>query len=196
MVGFFYGVNYDGGMNEESKNNEIEMLYEGKFVNMVRRGRWEYASRTQVEGIVGIVGLTEAGELVLVEQYRVPVGVNVIELPAGLVGDTDEFSGEGLQAGAERELLEETGYAGEDWALLCAGVPSAGICDEVITLFGARGLKKVGEGGGDGSESIVCHLVPLGELEGWLAVQQKAGKMIDLKIFSGLYHMQKMLGDL
>lgn len=193
MVGFFYGVNYDGGMNDKPDQNEIEMLYEGKFVNMVRRGRWEYASRTKVEGIVGIVGLTEAGELVLVEQYRAPVGVNVIELPAGLVGDTDEFAGEGLQGGAERELLEETGYAGEDWALLCAGVPSAGICDEVITLFGARGLKKVGEGGGDGSESIVCHLVPIEELEGWLTGQQEAGKMIDLKIYAGLFCLREKL---
>ena len=83
--------------------------YHGRYLGMKERNHWEYAYRTNASGVVVIVPVTEAGELVLVEQYRVPVESRVMELPAGLVGD-DADPGESLQQGAQRELIEETGF--------------------------------------------------------------------------------------
>ena len=51
-----------------------EILASGKFMQMVRSGRWEYARRHTAEGAVAILATTDAGELVLVEQHRVPMG--------------------------------------------------------------------------------------------------------------------------
>src|SRR5436190_21784999 len=87
-----------------------EVLYEGKFRRYVRRGGWEYVARRNVTGIVGIIAVTDDGKLVLVEQFRPPVGKNVIEIPAGLAGDVAGSEHEALAEAARRELLEETGY--------------------------------------------------------------------------------------
>ena len=63
--------------------------WQGKFIAAKTRGRWEYVSRTR--GIRAAVILpVDAGEVVLVEQYRVPLGRSCLELPAGLIGDEDE----------------------------------------------------------------------------------------------------------
>jgi ADP-ribose pyrophosphatase len=166
---------------------EGQTLYDGKYLRLVKVGRWEYVSRKKVSGIVGIVAVTDAGKLVLVEQYRVPVGRNVIELPAGLAGDVAGQEAEPMEAAARRELLEETGYEAREMIALTAGVASAGLCDEVIQLMRATGLKKVAAGGGDASERITVHEVPLGEVEAWLAQRRKEGKLLDLKIYGALY---------
>ena len=66
----------------------LEVMWEGKFVRALRRGKWEYASRTG--GIRAVVILAEhEGKVILVEQPRVPPDCRCIELPAGLVGDDD-----------------------------------------------------------------------------------------------------------
>ena len=70
---------------------------------------------------------------------------------------------------------------------VASGVPSAGICDEVITLFVAAGLQKKVEAHRDGTEHITTHLIPLSKLEAWLRRQQKKGKQVDLKVYSALY---------
>src|SRR5580704_13589060 len=85
-------------------------LFEGKHIRMVARGDWEYAERKNVTGIVAIIAVTAEGKLLLVEQYRPPLGKTVIELPAGLAGDIAGQEGEAMVTAARRELLEETGY--------------------------------------------------------------------------------------
>ena len=87
-----------------------EVIAATRHLQLVRRGGWEYVERPNVTGIVVIVPVTRDGELVLIEQYRVPVDRPVIELPAGLAGDVPGTEGERLEAAARRELLEETGY--------------------------------------------------------------------------------------
>src|SRR5437763_3303193 len=134
-----------------------ELVYEGKHVRLVRRGTWEYVTRKKTTGIVGIIAVTEEGKLLLVEQPRAPIGVNVVELPAGLAGDVAGQEAEELANAAHRELLEETGYAAEKMEFLADGTASAGITDEIISLFRATGLRKVGAGEGDGSEQITLH---------------------------------------
>lgn len=166
--------------------SDVELLYRGKHLHLVRRGTWEFARRPNVCGIVGIVAVTRAAELILVEQFRPPVNARVIELPAGLAGDLADAPVEDLAVAAKRELLEETGYAAATMEVLAAGPVSAGLSDEVITLFRAKGLTKQSDGGGDGSEQITVHQVPLGGIDAWLDGQRRAGKMIDLKVYAGL----------
>ena len=162
-------------------------LYDGKYIRLVRESGWEFVRRKNVSGIVGIVAVTDDRRLVLVEQYRPPVGRPVIELPAGLAGDVAGSESEALADAARRELLEETGYAAAEMTQLCAGTASAGLGDEVVTLFRATGLKKVGAGEGDGHEKITLHEVALDGIEQWLDAQAAGGKLVDLKVYSGLY---------
>jgi ADP-ribose pyrophosphatase len=164
-----------------------QVVYDGKFLRMLTRDGWEYASRKNLSGIVGIVGLTAAGELLLIEQFRPPIGKVVIEIPAGLAGDVAGSERESLATAARRELLEETGYTATRLRQIAVGVPSAGICDEVITLFLATGLKKTSPAHADSSEQITTHLVPVDKVQTWLKRQIKAGKTVDLKVYSALY---------
>jgi len=169
-----------------SESNEVTVA-EGKYVRLVRQGGWEFARRKGISGIVGIVAVTDDGKLVLVEQYRAPVGANVIELPAGLAGDAKGHEREDLADAARRELLEETGYEARSMQRVAAGAASAGMTDEIITLFRATGLTKTGEGAGDETEDITVHEVPLAGITDWLAAQERGGKLIDLKVYCGLY---------
>lgn len=166
-----------------------EILYEGTYSRFVRDDRWEYVERRNVSGIVLIIALTEERRVVLVEQYRAPIGRAMIELPAGLAGDLPGESHESLADAALRELEEETGYRATSMEFLTEGPPSAGITSEVLTLFLARGLKKVGPGGGDETEDITVHEVPLEGVERWLEDKQREGYPIDMKIFAGLYYL-------
>ena len=161
-------------------------IAEGKRVRLVRRGDWEYVTRKKSSGIVAIVAVTDDGKLVLVEQCRPPVAKSVIELPAGLVGDEAGHEQEALTDAARRELLEETGYEASEMTFLTEGVPSAGITDEIITLLRATGLKKTGKGEGDGCEQITLHEVAVDRVPSWLEGQRNAGRLVDLKIYSGL----------
>ena len=70
---------------------------------------------------------------------------------------------------------------------LAAGAASAGMTDEIITLFRATGLKKTGEGTGDETEDITVHEVALAEVVPWLVEQERSGKLVDLKVYCGLY---------
>ncbi len=163
-----------------------DVLYDGKFLRYVRRGNWEFVQRKKVSGIVGIVAVTAERKLLLVEQYRVPVKCNVIEIPAGLAGDIAGQENEALELAAARELFEETGYEAKKFTQLTAGAVSAGLTDEFITLFRAEELKKVNAGGGDGTENIVVHEIPLSDVRRWLDERRRGGTMIDLKVYSGL----------
>lgn len=170
----------------------IEVIAEGKFVRLVRQGRWEFAQRRNTTGIAVIVARTDEQEIVLVEQFRPPIGKNVIELPAGLIGDIPGQEDEAFETAARRELLEETGFEAKTWSRLGEGPPSAGMISEWITLFGATGLTRVHEGGGDESEDITVHLVAMSTVDAWLQEKAEAGVAIDPKVYAGLYHAGRM----
>jgi ADP-ribose pyrophosphatase len=170
-----------------------EVLYEGKFLRYVRRGKWEYVTRKNISGIVGIVAVTDEGKLLLVEQFRPPMGKRVIEIPAGLAGDVAGSEHEKLAEAAKRELLEETGYEAREMIEVVQGASSAGICDEVITMFVARGLVRKGDAHGDGSEEITLHEVPLKEVPAWVASRLKTSVAVDLKVYAALYFAQSQM---
>lgn len=167
-----------------------ETLHEGRFLRLMRRGRWEYAERVHPGGAVAIVAVTPAGELLLVEQYRAPLGHAVIELPAGLVGDDADRETESWQAAAARELEEETGWRAGRLERLTGGPTTPGLSNETVILARAFDLERVADGGGDASENIIVHAVPLEDVTGWLEARQREGLPPDAKIFAGLFFLR------
>ena len=160
-----------------------EIVWKGRFLQMAQRGRWEFVQRVGSSGVVGIIAVTADRRLILVEQNRLPVGGCVIELPAGLAGDVSGNEQETLELAARRELLEETGYSGGTWSQSWDGPSSAGLTDEMLQLFLARNVRKTGDGGGDASESIVVHEIPLGDLPQFLKRRRADGTLVDLKVY-------------
>jgi ADP-ribose pyrophosphatase len=167
--------------------NEITLIAAGKFMDFVKRGKWEFVARKNLSGIVAVVAVNARDELILVEQYRGAVDGRSIELPAGLVGDEADKRDEALADAATRELLEETGYRAQRMEYLFSGAASSGITDEIIAFFRAVNPEKVAAGGGDHAEDIIVHEVPLAEVAGWLNEQCEAGAACDIKIYAGLY---------
>jgi ADP-ribose pyrophosphatase len=161
----------------------------GNYLNLLSKDHWEFVRRTNNSGIVVIVALTPERKVLLVEQHRPPVGSSVIELPAGLAGDIPGQEDEDLSVAALRELEEETGYTATSMTQVAYGPISAGLTDETITLFLAKGLSRIGPGGGDESEDITIHEVPLDQIDSWLKAQPDRGCLIDPKIYAGLYFL-------
>jgi len=175
-------------MKEE---HQLRVLAEGKYVRLVARGRWEWAERTNTSGAVVIVAVTSDRQLVLIEEYRHPLSARVVELPAGLVGDEPGTGEEDLVEAAKRELFEETGCVSQQWRHLIEGPSSPGLTNEHYTMFLALDAKKVGAGGGDDSEDIHVHMVPLDQVETWLQERQRQGLLVDPKVYTGLYFAAK-----
>ena len=156
-----------------------EIMWQGKFVTAKRNGKWEYVSRSR--GIKAAVILAVEDEhVLLVEQYRVPLGKNCIELPAGLIGDHGEDE-DPLEA-AGRELEEETGYRAARLETLGEYYSSPGMVSESFTLVRATSLSKVSEGGGVEGEGITPHRVALGQLSDFIAAKRAEGCGIDVKL--------------
>jgi ADP-ribose pyrophosphatase len=168
-------------------------LYEGKYKRLVREGDWEFIERVNCWGIVGILAMTDDKKVILVEQYRVPVGNRAIEFPAGLADGAGGSHGETLEETAHRELLEETGYQAERMIYCTEGPISSASNADIMVLYLAQGLKKVAPGGGDHLESITVHEVPLGEIDEWLGKKEKEGILVDSKIYAGLYLLTRIL---
>jgi ADP-ribose pyrophosphatase len=170
-----------------SNPDEKTVIAEGRYIRLVKRGRWEFVERTNASDVVVIVAITDDREIVLVEQFRPPLSTRVIELPAGLVGDVvSDFDEEPAEA-ARRELLEETGYEAKTLEPIFSGPPSAGLSSELVTFYRATGLRNVDSGGGDETEEIQVHVVKLGNIDAWLARRREFGALIDPKVFAGIY---------
>lgn len=160
-----------------------QVLAEGHYLKLVRRGTWEYAERTRNIRAVAILAVTGDRELVLTEQYRIPLGRSVIDLPAGLVGDEAGQEEELLEVAARRELTEETGFEANSMTLLVNGPTTAGLASEMVAFYLASNVRKVGTGGGVGAEEIRVHCVPLERVMTWLNHQENSGMLIDVKTF-------------
>ena len=156
-----------------------EVMWAGKFIRAIRRGKWEYASRTNNIGAVVILAEHE-GKVILVEQPRVPLGKRSLELPAGLVGDQDPDAT--VESTAVKELEEETGFTAERVERLGEFYASPGMVSEGFTLVRATGLRKIGEGGGDENEDIEVHLVPRPDVPAFIAQKRSEGYAIDVKL--------------
>jgi ADP-ribose pyrophosphatase len=159
--------------------SEARTAWSGKYIQVMVDGRWEYVLRARSIGAAVILAIDD-GHVILVEQYRVPLGANCLELPAGLVGD--EEAGEAIETAALRELEEETGYTAESIEAVGKFASSPGMVGETFTLVRARGVKRIADGGGIGEENITMHRVALAEVPAFIAARRAAGVIIDVKL--------------
>ncbi|WP_339824645.1 NUDIX hydrolase [uncultured Arenimonas sp.] len=166
-------------------SDEPVVMCEGKYLRLVKRGHWEYAERTNAGSAVIVIAVTPERKLLFVEQFRIPMGAPTIEMPAGLVGDLDEA--DTMEEAARRELLEETGWRADEGKVLMVGPTSSGMSNELIAFVRARGLTRVNAGGGDATEDITVHEVPVDEAPRWLAGKMAAGYSMDPKLWAGLW---------
>jgi NTP pyrophosphohydrolases including oxidative damage repair enzymes len=122
-----------------------ETVFKGRVLTVrvddVRMSDGTVAKREVVAhpGAVGVVALDGDGKIVLVNQYRPPVGARLDELPAGLL----DVPGESALDCAKRELYEEAGLAADEWNVLLDLHTSPGMTNEAVRLFLARGLSGV-----------------------------------------------------
>ena len=163
----------------EEKTDRPQVMWEGKYVRAIKQGRWEYVSR--VGEVRAVVILAEyEGKMILVEQYRVPIGGRCLELPAGLVGDTDRNAT--VEGTAIKELEEETGFTAERVERLGDFHASPGMVSESFTLVRAHGVRRSGDGGGTEHEDIKVHLVPRADIPAFVADKRAQGLAIDVKL--------------
>jgi ADP-ribose diphosphatase len=156
-----------------------QVMWEGKFVRALKRDKWEYASRTNNIGAVVILAEYE-GKVILIDQPRVAPDCRCIELPAGLVGDTDPNAS--VESTAIKELEEETGFTADRVERLGEFFASPGMLSEAFTLVRAHGVRKIGEGGGDEHEDINVHLVPRAEIPNFVEQKRAEGFGVDVKL--------------
>jgi ADP-ribose diphosphatase len=155
----------------------LKTIFEGKHVAVRERDGWEFVERKNATEAVAVIAVTDDGEVVLTEQYRRPVDARVIDWVAGLLDSSKD-----VEATARQELEEEAGFACDTIERLASGPTSPGITSEIVHLVRARGLRRVGPGGGVGGETITVHLVPRDELAAWLRGKEAEGILVDLKV--------------
>jgi len=162
-----------------SHSEDEAIVWQGRFITAKTRGKWEYVSRAR--GIKAAVILAvDKDHVLLVEQYRVPLGAPCLELPAGLIGD--ETEGESIEIAAARELEEETGYRAGRIERIGEFHSSPGMVSESFFLVRARELEKIGEGGGTDGEDIVVHRIALSQMVVFVEERRASGCAIDAKL--------------
>lgn len=167
------------------------IAYQGKHIQVVNQDNWEYVERIGTHRAVGIIAITDDNEILLVEQFRIPLQNRTIELPAGIV---DKDSDKTLLETAQCELLEEAGYEADKWWNLLDCPLSPGLSSEVLTLFVATQLNRVNEGGGLKSEGehIKVHKVKLSVLQEWINDKVDRKYLVDVKVNAAPFLLSKL----
>ncbi len=156
-----------------------KIVWQGRFITAKTKGKWEYVSRAR--GIKAAVILAiDDGHVLLVEQYRVPLGRNCLELPAGLIGDED--ASEAVESAAARELEEECGYRPGRIEMMGEFYSSPGMVSESFFFVRAHDLVKVSDGGGVEGEDIVVHRVALSDVAAFMSAKRAEGCAMDAKL--------------
>ena len=166
---------------EDEYRDPEQVHWRGRFLEMKQRGRWEYVSRTRNIRAAVILAIDD-DHVILVDQFRIPLGRRSLELPAGLVGDDDGGEGEDTLTAAVRELEEEAGYRASRMEMIGEFFSSPGMVTEAFTLFRATGLTRVSAGGGVDGEEISVHRVPLAGIEDFVAARRAEGYGIDTRL--------------
>jgi len=168
-------------MSDPDSEKPEQIVWQGKYITTKTRGRWEYVGRSRNIRAAVILAI-EDGYALLVEQYRIPLGRNCLELPAGLIGDDDSHDGEDDLSAAARELEEETGYRAGRLEIVGNFYSSPGMVSESFTLVRASDLDKAGPGGGTDSENITVHRVPLAAIDEFITRKREEGCGIDVRL--------------
>ena len=138
-------------------------------------------------GAVGVIPITEDGNVIVERQFRYPLNRVITEIPAGKL---DSFTEDRLSA-AKRELEEETGYTATEWIDMGDYYPAAAYCDERITLYLARGLS-LGQRHLDEDEFLNFESVPLSQL----VEDVMAGRITDGKTQVAVLKAARILGKI
>ena len=170
-------------MEFEEKTLSSEILLKGKVVTVKKDdvelsdGSKSFREVVVHPGGVVIVALTDENKVLLVKQYRYPIGCVNLELPAGKLE-----IGENPDLAAPRELEEETGYRAKNWKSLGYINTTPGICTEKLYLYLATDLEFVGEHPDEG-EIIKSNEYSLGEVYSMI----KSGEINDSKTICALF---------
>ena len=173
---------------KETRLNSV-VVYDGHFIKVhkdsARLPDGSVSTREYIShpGAVAILALLDNGNLVMERQFRYALRREFIELPAGKIDH-----GEDILITAQRELLEETGYAAREWTHLTTAWPCIGYADERMEYFMARGLTHHGSKLDDGEFLEVFELSLTEALE-WI----RQGKISDSKTIVGLFWLEKTL---
>ena len=160
------------------------LVYDGKVVHLeVDRVRLPNGHETirevvRHQGAVVMLAIDGEDRVLLVRQYRYPVGRILMELPAGKLDP-----GEEPLACARRELAEETGMGAREWRRLGTLLTTPGFTDEAIHVFLATGLEPVEGAGPDEDEFLQAVRLPVNELEDLV----RRGEVQDAKTLAALY---------
>ncbi len=171
--------------------NDPNIAFRGRYLDVVWEERGEYTHNRRARGVVLIIPITTAGEIVFIEQHRIALKANVIEYPAGLVGDDDP--NESFDVAARRELLEESGYEADRLEWLLRGPASPGSSTEVVDFYLARNARKVSDRAGVAHERIRVHAVTLDDAHAWLKSRADSGVLIDPRVNLGVYLARERL---
>jgi len=169
-----------------------EKLYVGKIVNLVvehvkyRSGNEAVKEIIEHPGGGVVLAVFENNDILLVKQYRYPIGGDVIELPAGKLDNNED-----PQHCAERELREETGYVAQRWTKLTTIMTTPGFCNERLHIYMAQGLSPSPQGQSleEGEQSIKLLRVPLVEA----VAMVERGEIVDGKSIAGIFFGQRLL---
>ncbi|MEZ5351286.1 MAG: NUDIX hydrolase [Bryobacteraceae bacterium] len=150
---------------------------------VTKSGRKEKRILIRHPGSAAALPVDSGGRVLLVSQYRVPVGGRLWEIPAGKIDE-----GETALQAARRELIEETGYRARRWSKLVGFFPSPGFLGEFITVYLARDLREGEANPGDG-EDIELRWFTTEEMDRGI----RSGRIRDAKTIAGYlaYHRGK-----
>lgn len=181
-------MSQDAHLNEHELASEV--VFKGKLLE-VRRDQVRLPNGAQSireyivhPGAVVVIAQLENGNLLFERQFRYPLRRAFLELPAGKID-----AGEDILLCGQRELLEETGYAAEDWAYLGVMHPCIGYSNERIEIFLARNAQRV-------AEQNLDHNEFLDVLELSLEAAREAvlrGEITDAKTITALYWAERSL---
>jgi ADP-ribose pyrophosphatase len=143
----------------------------------------EHATREYIRhpGAVAVIPLLDDGRVVMVRQYRYPIGRVLVELPAGKLDP-----GESVLRCAVRELLEETGYTAREWARAGVFHNAAAYSSEAMEVWFARGLVAGPQQLDHGEFVEVCPLT-VDEID----ALARCGSLPDMKTMVGLHWLQQ-----
>jgi ADP-ribose pyrophosphatase len=165
-------------------------VYQGRLLH-VKEDRVELpngapATREYVvhPGAAVIIPLFDNDDILLERQYRYPLRRDFIEFPAGKIDP-----GEDALACAQRELMEETGYAAESWQHLTTVYPCIGYSDEKLIYYLAKGLSYSGHRRDEDEFLEVLRMPFQTALE-----QVLSGEICEVKTVVGMFWLERMLG--
>ena len=172
-------------------SHEPNIAFSGRYLDVIWAERGEYVNNRRCRGVVLVIPITAAREIVFIEQHRIAMNANVIEYPAGLVGDDD--ANESFELAARRELLEESGYESDQLDWLLRGPASPGSSTEVVDFYLARNARRVSERAGIDHERILVHTIKLEDANAWLASKANSGVLVDPRVHLGVYLAKERL---